>query len=416
MKIERFLLLDDNTTNTLFFEMLLKELGYTEVFTSPTGDDALIVAEKNHIQFVICAWELQGMPGTVFIQKLRAKKRRRYLPCVIYSKRMESDDVGLTQDLGFKHILAMPFDRNQAKAMIQEIVDHENNLSPKENQLRKIEMYVANGQPMEAYKLFTDQMFEKGPYLVRALVVAAEVFIGISKYDKAQKCLDDALRSSPENSKALQIQARLYSRQGKHEEAIKLLEGLVDRSPKNLTNRIKLGSAYVDADRLEDAKRMFNGVLDRDPGSQDCKDGLAMVAFKEGDLGLAEQLIAETENGNELARVFNNMAISQVAKGEFDYGIVTYQNAMKLLADKARLHLLHYNLGLALRKKGDLTESLVALARSYTADPSFEKAYVAIARIVDEMKKNGLSPDKTVVSRVKKARSAFKAGKIQKSA
>ncbi len=416
MKIERFLVLDDNSTNTLFFEMLLKEMGFSEVYTSPTGDDALSIAEKHHIQFVICAWELNGMPGTIFIQKIRAKKRRRYLPCVIYSKRMESEDVNLTQELGFKHILAMPFDRNQAKALIQEIVDHENNLSPKENQLRKIEMYVANGQPMEAYKLFTDPMFEKGPYLVRAMVVAAEVFIGIAKYDKAQKCLDDALRASPENAKALQLQARLYSRQGKHEEAIKLLEGLVDRSPKNLTSRIKLGSAYIDADRLDDAKRVFHGVLDKDPASQDCKDGLAMVAFKEGDLGLAEQLIAETENGNELARVFNNMAISQVAKNDFDQGILTYQNAMNLLADKARLHLLQYNLGLALRKKGDLNQSLTALAKSYIADPTYEKAYVAIARVVNDMKKNGLSPDKSVVSRVKKARASFKESQQQKSA
>jgi len=408
MTIERFLIVDDNATNALFFEMLLRDLGYKQIFISPTGDHAIEIAEKNHIQFVICIWELKGMPGTLFIQKLRSKKKRKFIPCIIYSSRMSPEDVQLTQELGFKDIIGMPFNRAQVQQMVKDLVEHENNLCPIENHIRKMEMYLSSGQPTEAFKLFSDQLFEPGPFLVQGLIVAAEVLIGLSKDAKAERCIDDALRIAPNNTRALQIKARLFSRKGEHEAAINILEKLVTQSPKNLTSKIKLGTAYVEADRLDDAKATFNSVIDIDPDNQNCKDQMATVAFHEGDFSLAEQLIAETESGNELARVFNNMAISQVSKGQYDLGMVSYRNAMRLLADKARLHLLQYNLGLALRKGGDFEESLKNLAESYMTEPRFEKAYVAVARIVAEMKENGLKPEKSVIQKVKAVRNQTK--------
>lgn len=411
MGIERFLLLDDNSGNLLFFEMLLKEvLGGAKVMSSPTGDDALVQADENHAQFFICAWELNGMPGTVFIQKIRQKRKRMFAPCLIYSKRMSEEDVRLTQELGFEDLIPMPFDRQAVKDQIQKIIDAENKLDPRESHLRKIEMYAAD-QPMEAFKLFNDAMFKPGALQTRALLSAASVLMNLAKYDKAEKCINDALRNVPDSVKALQLQAKLLSRQGKHAEAIAILEKLVAASPKNLGTKVSLGTAYLEDQRLDDAKRIFDEVIHVDGSNQDCKDQLATIAVQEGNFTLAEQLIAETENGNELARAFNNLAISQVAKGEFDKGVATYSNAMRMLADKARLHLLHYNLGLAYRKKGSLDLSFQEFGKSYLADPSYEKAYAAVAKSAQEMKAAGQKPDAKLVAEIKAARQKASAPK-----
>lgn len=61
MSLDRILVLDSNSANSLFFEMVLKDLGVKGVLTSTTGDDALIKADQNHVQFFISAWELNGM-------------------------------------------------------------------------------------------------------------------------------------------------------------------------------------------------------------------------------------------------------------------------------------------------------------------------------------------------------------------
>ena len=408
MAIERVLILDDNTKNSLFFEMILKDIGVKDIFTSPTGDDALQLANQKHVQFVICAWELSGMPGTVFVQKLRSKKKRMFVPCIIYSKRMEEDDVTPTKELGFQNILAMPFEKKSAKEMIEEIIAYENNIDPKEVAIRKIRMYMAEGKPGEAFKMFNDKLFQPGPFKSPAMLAAAEVFLGLSKLDKAENCIKDVLDRIPDDFKALQLQARLHSRRGNHEESIKILQGLMTNSPKNFTTRLNLGTAYVAANRLDEAKETLEGVLADDPDNQDAKDNLATAAFKQGDFGLAEQLIAETENGNELARIFNNMAISQVATEAYDDAIDTYNNAIQLLADKTRLFLLHYNLGLAYRKKGDYAKALKTLSDSYFDNPRFEKAYVAIAKTYKDMKKKRQKPDPKLIGEVKKIRQANK--------
>ena len=408
MTIERFLIVDNTDANVLFFQMLLKDFEVPEPMVSPTGDDAMNIVENKHPQFIIACWELNGMPGTVFIQKARAKKKRKYIPCIIYSKRMSEEDVRLTKELGFQHILSMPFNKQQATEMIKEIVDHENNLDPIEKQLRSMESYLVEGQPVESLKLMSSNLLQPGPFQVRALTCSAEIFLQLGKLDKAEANLDQALAQDPDYAKAKQLKAKLFSKLGKHDEAIEMLLSLSKASPKNITTKVNLGNAYVSADRMDEAKDVFSSILEIDPDNQDGKDGLGTVAFQEGNLSLAQQLLAETENGTELARVFNSLAISHVSKGEFDDAIEVYKNAMNILADKGRMHLLQYNLGLAFKKKGDFSAALEQFSNSYIADPTFEKAYVGAARLVTEMKKKGISYEKAVVKALKVARKDFK--------
>src|SRR5262249_2572326 len=152
-------------------------------------------------------------------------------------------------------------------------------------------------------------------------------------------------------------------------------------------------SVYVDAERHDDAKKTFASVSTIDPDSPPLKDEQAKLAFKEGDLPLAAKLLAETQNGDAIARHFNNLAIALTHQQKFEKAIETYENAIKLLSDKAKLHALHYNLGLALAKKGDLARSFTQLAESYKGDPSFEKAYAALARVSKQMAEKGLAYD-----------------------
>ena len=113
--------------------------------------------------------------------------------------------------------------------------------------------------------------------------------------------------------------------------------------------------------------------------------------MKEGNIGLAAQLLSETQNGDEIARFYNSMGISMVAKGDFDSGIETYQSAIKILSSKTKLHLLFFNLALAYRKKGDTKNEAAYFCESYVTEPSFEKAYASIARVVQEAKSKGVT-------------------------
>jgi tetratricopeptide (TPR) repeat protein len=291
--------------------------------------------------------------------------------------------------------------------MIASIIAKESNLDPIEAQLRKIEDYISEGKPNEALKMINKKLFLAKGYQARAHTAMAEIWLKMLKFDKAQAAIEESLKTDPEYAPALRIKAKIASKMGRHEEAITLLQKMSTASPKNFSAKIDLGSAYINADRHDDAKKVLGEVLELDDDCQDCKDALATVAIKEGDMSLAAQLIAETENGDELASVFNNLAISQVGKGQFDKAIETYGNAMNLLADKARVHLLHYNLALAWKKKGDLKKCFDELCNSYLKEPSFEKAYASLARTLQEMKAKNIAADKNLISKVKQARNEY---------
>ena len=405
MASEKFLVVDDAEENLLFFQVVLKEMGITEVMTATNGHDALKKAEAEKVKFVIIAWEMSPMPGTVFVQKFTEPAKRKHIPCLIYSKKMSTDEVKLTQDLGLKDILGMPFDRAKVKEIITLMKEREESLSPIELTLRKIEDYMEERRAHDALTLFNDnKLMSKGPHLPRAKTLMADVYMEINKSEKSEALLKEALGQDEHYLPALRLLAKLYSKQGKHEESIKILETLTEESPKNLASKVSLGCAYVDADKHDKAREVLSDVLDLDESSRGAKDEMGKLAFKEGDISLAAKFLAETKNGTELARDFNNMAIAFVAQGQHDKGIEIYHNALKVLSDKAKLHLLYYNLGLAWRKKGDLNLAFKELSTSFLSEPTYEKAYSSLAKVVKEMKEKNMPLDNATIQKVRQAR------------
>lgn len=406
--IERILILDENESNILFFEMVLQQMSRSfTVYTATTGMQAEVLVKNENIHMIICAWEMNAMPGTILVQKLK-EHRNRHLPCLIFSKRMSEEDAALIRELGLNDVIGMPFDKQKATDIITKMIQREESITPVEKKLRKIETLIFENKPTEALKMVDASLTKPGPHLARTMALLGEIWISTRNLEKANECLTKALNEDPDNIHALRLMARLYSLQGNHEKAISMLEKMTEKSPSNIQSLISLGSAYIDANEHEKAKAVLKKVDKLDEDNQECKDQKGKLAFKEGNFALAAQLLAETNHGDELARNFNNMAIAKVANKQFNEGIEIYKNAIKLLANKAKLHQLYYNLGLAYRKKGDLADAFDKLCQSYLADSTFEKAYSALAKVSKEMKEKGEKIDAELVKKVKAVRSTIK--------
>ena len=384
-QIERLLVLEDNDAQTLFWEMLIPEFNI-QVFKSRAGAEALEIVEKENIQMVVVAWELKSMPGTAFVQKARATRKRRRMPFLIYSSRMTAEDVSFAKDLGLDNLLPLPLDKTAARAMLQGIIERESAISPMEIKLRKMEDCLAEGRPSDVLKLVGPDVSKKGSHQPRYKTIIGETFLLCGQMEKAEKAIKEALELDPDYLPAKYLLARYYTIAGKHDDAIAMLDHMSNSNPKNMQTLVNLGSAYISADRVDEAKETVAKAKNLDLDTQDIKDVEGKIAVKEGNLSLAAQLFSETENGDEVARFYNSLAISLVAKGNFDKGIETYQSAIKILGNKAKLYLLFFNLALAYRKHGDHAQSLTYLCECYIADPGFERAYAAIARAVAEFK------------------------------
>lgn len=407
-EVEKFLVVDDDDSTILFFQVLLSELGKESVQVAKTGDHAISLANTMGVHFIISAWEMSPMSGTVFLQRMRNNRKFRHIPCVLYSKRMSQEDVNLTKDLGLKNVLGMPFDKKAAKDLITSLIEKEESLDPLEKKLRKIEGFIGENKPAEALKIVDPSVTKKSPFRPRVYTALGEIWIAVNNQVKAKSSLETALAEDPAYLPALYSMAKLYTLQGDHERAIELLNQASEKSPNNIKTLLNLGRAYQGADRLEEADEALKKAGALDAENKQLADEKGVLAFRKGNIELATQLLAETENGDEIARHFNNMAISLVAEGKFPNGIETYQNAIKVISDKAKTHLLNYNLGLAYRKSKNLERAFKVLADAYLEEPSFEKAYVALARTHKDIIASGKSPNKEIIHRVKKTRAAFK--------
>ena len=405
-KISRFLVVDNDEANTLFFRVVLMDNRHQHITTSTSPAEAVSLVDSKEIQLVITSWEMQPMSGAIFVQKIREKRGRSHLPCLIYTKGMSDQEIQLMDELGLKHFLKMPVDKEKAWEAIDAIIKQEEGLDPKDLILREAEGFIGERRFDQALTEL-ERIKKDDERYPKAQALVGEIYFEMEKIGEAEMALKTCLSGDPQHAPALQLLARVHARNNNHEEAVGSLVEMLDRSPENLQSLLTLSAIYCDAHMHTEAKATLDKVEKLDPGNEQVAEERGKIAFKEGDLTLAAQHFQGTKNGDQLARYFNNMAIALVSTERFDEGIQVYTSALKVLGDPSCHKFLLYNLGLAQRKKGDLASSLKTLGECYLASPDFEKAYAAFIRVGQMMAEKRLSYDKDLVDKVKGKRNAM---------
>jgi len=401
-EIKRFLVLDEDPENTTFFKVLLMEHQIPGVTMCNSAAEALEIVEAKRIQFIIVAREMNEMPGTVFIQKVHTKRQFRQVPCLLFSKQMSEQDIRLAKELGV-NVFAKPFNKQEIWDIINTMRLKEESVDAIELKLRDVEALIEEKQYKVALHTLKDAA-GPGPAFARAHTLLGEVHFKLADMPKSEKALDAALTEKQNYAPAMQLIAKVYSKTERHEKAITMLVQMVDASPNNITSLLSLGSAYNEADQLDKAKETLKRVKRLDPNDKQADEELGKIAFKEGDMSLAQQLLAETENAEEMGRFFNNLAIGMVNKDKFAEGIRTYDAAINILKAKNpdKIHLLVYNMGLAFKKSGDLKSAFEILSNCFLENPDFRKTYESLVRVIREMEKKKMPIDKAVIERVQK--------------
>lgn len=402
--IKRFLIVDHEEESQIIIKSLLGQLQIQDITIESTGAAALEQLEPKRIEFMILNWDLAGdMPASTLLQKIKAIGAFRDLPFAIYSERLEDEDISLLKDLSIENIFSAPIDREEALGVLRQAVAKENQLDMNARKLRQASGYLDDNNCAEAMQLVNESLGHE-PTKSMAFALKGKVHLKQDQLEEAETSLSKSLEVDEENAVAMQTMAKVYTRTNRHDEAIQMLSQMVELSPKNINSLIGLGAAYVDADDHEKAKAQLDKAAAIDPDNPDLKDQLGKIAFKEKNFDLAQEILAHSLNKDELGRTFNNIGIGQVSKGKFDEGIESYDNAIKILGENKYSHMLIFNKGLALRKKGDLQEAFEMFYQSYLSHPEYDKAYSALIRLVRTMTQEGVEFEKEKVLKAKELR------------
>jgi tetratricopeptide (TPR) repeat protein len=336
MKINSFLIVDDNSVALREITDMLKYLGYKELYGSSTASEAWAMLRVKEFDCVICAWEMPEMTGLALLKIVRNDERFGQLPFYLADSAFTKVKIVEAGRAGITGLIVKPYDIETIKGKIQSIPeamgagppseaeitldegmklleteDHEGALKVFEKLLSEgesAEVYynigyvkTAQGQYPEAIDAFRkatqlDRLFAKAyEAMGRAykelgqpekaeenLNKAAEIYLSSEKEDQAEAILNEILEVNPDTINVYNTMGVLYRRKGDYPTALKHYEKALKIHPEEPNIHYNIGRIHVEMKNLDEAKSCFIKALALDPGFKEAREVLSAI-----DLGAA---------------------------------------------------------------------------------------------------------------------------------
>ena len=155
---------------------------------------------------------------------------------------------------------------------------------------------AGNPDPMkEALMKAYQSLLDEDPHDSETLFRRANEYYHQNDYIKALDDINNALKYMPTDDtdtrfQALQLRANINMMLHRYEQAIGDLNSEISLDPQNYVAIYQRATALYEVGRYAEAKADFRLLQQRNPRSQEALFGLARVAVKENNLGLADEL------------------------------------------------------------------------------------------------------------------------------
>ena len=103
------LILDDEEHIRKILQLLLERAGY-QVFTAPTGEDALTIAKVEHPEAILLDIVMPAMNGYDVLRRLKSDPDTRAIPVIMVTSRGSERDIATSFQLGALFYVEKPFE------------------------------------------------------------------------------------------------------------------------------------------------------------------------------------------------------------------------------------------------------------------------------------------------------------------
>lgn len=135
--------------------------------------------------------------------------------------------------------------------------------------LERVQKVADEGQVIEAYQ------------------TAANLYLGLTYFDKAKRDAEAVIRLDPRQPKAYVVLGMVADYSGDEQGAAEQFEKALKLDPTDLQARVQLGSVFYTERKLDDARRELNRALTQDPKSYSAIFLLGQVERAQGNLSAA---------------------------------------------------------------------------------------------------------------------------------
>ena len=198
-------------------------------------------------------------------------------------------------------------------------------------------------------------------------------FLGSGKVDYAEKEFQLAIHLEPSFQPPYRELASIALARKQIDRAVIRYQRLIEKDPNQVASHMMLGTLYSIQKDNERSEYHFRRALRIRPDLVGAANNLAYLLAQEGkDLDEALKLsLSASERQPEDANIRDTLGWVYYRKGMLDSAIAQFRASLELNPDPA---IVHYHLGLALIGRGDAEKGRIAIARALEIDPLFSEA------------------------------------------
>jgi tetratricopeptide (TPR) repeat protein len=218
-------------------------------------------------------------------------------------------------------------------------------------------------------------------------LLLAKILYAGDKLEDALTQAKLAVKGKPRSLAAMALLSAIYQKLGRAAEAEKVMESSLSVAEASISYLVQLGDVYFDQGKVAASKAAYKKAKELAPGNRKADEGLLAVSLLEGDFKAAKESSVAKSLNFDLARFCNSRAVALTANRRFDCAETMYLNTINLLGRSPDVYKVQFNLGLCLKKSGDLKKSLSYFeACKTTAPATFLRLDEQIAAIRDKIK------------------------------
>ena len=337
--------------------------------------------------FLVFNHEPEKLDAIRIIQHLRSNPDTFGIPVLFISEKLSDYAHFLYDDLDFVWQSELPFNSHQFFELVAKIQNFVATQIKFLQQINTLAAAISSQDFIEAKKLLNvlGERFRKS---LRFHVWTAQLHMGLGEWDRALEAATAARTMRPRSLEVGNLLSSIYFKKGDNVNYKQIVDQMTKIAEIHLQNLLHWGDVYLEQGNVQRSITAFEAALEKEPQNQRAKQGMLAANLVEGKFNLAGATDLASSQSMEIARMFNLKGISMAESGHFRTAERLYTNAMKILPQKDIAYKLWLNLGLCMKKKGDLQASLAYFEKCRElAPPDYKRADVQIEFLKEELKK-----------------------------
>lgn len=375
---------------TSFFSNVFKKMGYKNITQFTSASDALEVALKKQFGLFITRMEMPGLSGVVMIQKMRATGNYGMELHLFIADIIEGTLVNTLIELELNYVLVKPFTFDRIKQKIDYLVKSENSLTEFETQYRDAKS-AFNTNMLEMAEDYANKLLKIDPTSERVLSLLGDIFFNSDRMEDAKKKFELILTINPNSSIASNKLSQIYMANKEFKKASDILNKLADVNPYNIKILENTGLSNLEIGDTEKAKKITEKLSTIDKNNKVASEVTAHVEIKNGNVEKGIASLSKSHSEKELVSFFNNKGVNLVREKKIPEAIDMYKDCISKLKKNKFLYVVHFNLGFAYYRTGDLKNAQQYLNNAVELKPDFEKAKNILNKISSTIANRGKS-------------------------